>query len=145
MSVRSIVGAFVFATGLVLAAAPVHAQSFEIVNDESVISPVPAARPLRIALSAVSTSFVALQALDTVTTLRGISGGAAVEANPLVGDLARHPAAFVAVKSGLTAATVLSVHSMSKKHPKAALCTMLALNAASAFVVRSNISITMSR
>jgi Domain of unknown function (DUF5658) len=145
VSAQSIVRHFVLlAMFLVAGAASARAQAFEIVSDESLTLPAPATRPLRIALSTVTTSFVALQALDTATTLRGLGSGA-VEANPLVGGLAKHPAAFVAVKGGLTAATVLSVKGMARKHPKAAMLTMLALNAGSAFVVRSNISITMSR
>ena len=100
------------------------------------------ATPLRVSLAA---SFVGLQALDVVTTLRGLHTGAAVEANPLVGNLANHPAALVAVKGSLTAATVASMNSLSKKHPKAAALAMIALNAGSALIVRSNLQIAIAR
>jgi hypothetical protein len=96
---------------------------------------------LRVSLAS---AFVGLQALDVTTTLHGVNGGA-VEANPLMGGLAKHPAAFVAVKSGLTAATVISMHGLSKKHPKAAVLAMVALNAGSVLVVRSNFRIAISR
>jgi hypothetical protein len=49
------------------------------------------------------------------------------------------------VKAGLTAATILSMRSLSKSHPKAAVLTMLAMNAGSAYVVRSNVRLVMSR
>ena len=142
---------------VVAAASPVRAQAVESAGLESLsleriallsmpaappLSPTPSGRPLYLALT---TAFVGLQALDTVTTLHGIHHGSAVEANPFVGGLAQHPAAFVAVKSALTAATVVSMNSLSKKHPKGALIAMLALNAGSAFVVRSNLQITMGR
>lgn len=97
---------------------------------------------LRISLAS---AFVGLQALDTATTLHGVRTGRAVEANPLVGGLASRPAAFIAVKSGLTAATVASVHRLSRKHPKGAAIAMIALNAGIAFVVRSNVQIAMTR
>lgn len=91
------------------------------------------------------TSFAVLQTLDVATTLRGIGLGRASEANPLMGGLAQHPAALVGVKAGLTAATIMSMRSMSKTHPKAAMITMLALNAGSALVVRSNFRMVMGR
>jgi hypothetical protein len=92
----------------------------------------------------LAASFAGLQALDVATTLRGIGQGRASEANPLMGGLVRHPAALVGVKAGLTAATILSMRGFSKAHPKAAVFTMLALNAGSALVVRSNLRLVMS-
>jgi hypothetical protein len=83
-------------------------------------------------------SFAVLQGLDAGTTLSGIDSGRASEANPFMGGLAQHPAALVGVKAGLTAATVISMRSWSKSHPRAAALTLFALNAGSAFVVRSN-------
>jgi hypothetical protein len=93
----------------------------------------------------LAATFVGLQALDTATTIHAVRSGAAVEANPLVGGLANHPVALVAVKSALTTATVLSMHSFSKKHPKGAAVAMIALNAASALVVRSNLALIATR
>jgi len=83
-------------------------------------------------------SFAVLQGLDAGTTLGGIESGRAAEANPFMGGLAQHPAALVGVKAGLTAATIISIRAWSKTHPRAAALTMFALNAGSAFVVRSN-------
>ena len=100
------------------------------------------APPLRFSLA---TAFVGLQTLDVVTTLHGVRSGSAVEANPLVGNLADHPAALIAVKGALTAATVASIHTLSKKHPKGAALAMIVLNAGSAYVVRSNLRLTVTR
>jgi hypothetical protein len=97
---------------------------------------------LRVSLAA---TFVGLQAVDTATTIHAVRSGMAVEANPFVGDLANHPVALVAVKSALTTATVLSMRGLSKKHPKGAAIAMVALNAASALVVRSNVAIVVGR
>lgn len=118
----------------------VHAWPLETVKP---IAPTAWSAPaLRLSLT---TAFVGLQALDVATTLHGVRSGNAVEANPLMGGLTKSPAAFVAVKGALTAATVASLHNLSRTHPKAAVLTMVALNAASAFVVRSNIQIALNR
>jgi hypothetical protein len=93
----------------------------------------------------LTSAFVGLQALDVATTLHGVRSGSAVEANPLISGLTKSPAAFVAVKGALTAATVASVNSLARKHPKAAVLTMLALNAGSAFVVQSNFRVAITR
>jgi hypothetical protein len=87
----------------------------------------------------LASGFVALQALDIATTLHGVHSGTAVEANPLVGPLADHPAALIGVKGGLTAATLLSMRALGRQHPRAAVLTMIGLNVGSAFVVRSNV------
>jgi hypothetical protein len=110
-----------------------------------VMAPDPVTAPPRTGWSApalhvsLASSFVALQALDVATTLRGVHSGTAVEANPLVGPLANHPAALVGVKGGLTVATLLSMRALARQHPKAAVLTMIGLNVGSAFVVRSNV------
>jgi hypothetical protein len=91
--------------------------------------------------ASLAVTFIGLQAVDVATTLDAVRSGKGIEANPLVGGLANHPAAFVAVKSALATATVLSIKSFSKKHPKGAVFAMIGLNAASAFVVRSNLAV----
>jgi uncharacterized protein DUF5658 len=134
--------------------APVAEPAVDPASSE-VVSPIPvrdvlhAAAPAGWASPALQTtllaSFAALEALDAATTLRGIRLGRASEANPLMAGLAQHPAALVGVKAGLTAATIFSMRSLSKAHPKAAVLTMLALNAGSAFVVRSNFQLVLNR
>jgi hypothetical protein len=93
----------------------------------------------------LAATFVGLQAADAATTLYAVRSGKGIEVNPLVGGLANHPAALVAVKGALTTATVLSIRSLSKKHPKGAAFAMIGLNAASAFIVRSNLAIASGR
>jgi hypothetical protein len=121
-------------------ASAVHAQSLQTSEP---LPPSPWSAPaLHISLT---TAFVGLQALDVATTLRGVKNGSAVEANPLMAGLANRPMALVAVKSALTAATVASVHGLSRKHPKGAVLALIALNVGSAFVVRSNFRMTSTR
>jgi hypothetical protein len=93
----------------------------------------------------LAAGFATLQALDVVTTLRGVRMGSVSEANPMMGGLAQHPSALVGVKAGLTAATIMSMHNLSKTHPKAAAITMMLLNAGSAFVVQSNLRLVTTR
>ncbi len=95
--------------------------------------------------ASLAVTFVGLQAVDVATTLHAVRSGKGVEANLLVGGLANHPAALIAVKGALTAATVLSINSFSKKHPKSAVFAMIGLNAASAVIVGSNFAIIASR
>lgn len=82
-------------------------------------------------------SFTALQALDAHSTLRALDAGA-TEANPLMGGMARTPAAFVAVKAGLAASTIYLVEKIRVKHRGAAIVLMAALNSLYATVVAHN-------
>ncbi len=93
----------------------------------------------------LTTAFASLQALDTATTLHSVRGGTGTEANPIMGGLAQHAAAFIGIKAGLTAATIMSMRGLSKNHPKAAALTLIVLNAGSAFVVGSNFRIAVQR
>src|SRR4051812_46849359 len=135
---RGAVIAIVSALCVTAAAAPARAQSPVLEEPAPVTPSAWSAPPLHVSLS---TSFAALQALDVATTLRAVHSGAGVEANPLVGGLANHPAALIGLKAGLTAATIASVRSLSRTHPKAAVLTMIGLNVGSAFVVRSNLGV----
>lgn len=144
MAFRSMMRSVTFLTVMTLgAAASAHAQATDTIRSVPPVPPTGWSAPgLHLTLSA---GFAALQTLDVVTTLRGVRNGSAVEANPLVGGLAERPAALIAVKGGLTAATLLSMNSLARKHPKAAALTMIALNAGTAFVVRSNFKIAVTR
>jgi uncharacterized protein DUF5658 len=82
-------------------------------------------------------SFAALQVLDTVSTLRGVSNGAR-EANPLMSGLVQHPAAFIAVKAMTTATTVMVLRGLAVKHPKTAFVLSAALNGAYSAIVVHN-------
>ena len=101
-----------------------------------------AAAPLQGGLAA---TFATLQMLDVVSTVNAVGSGRGVEANPMVGGLADHPAAFAAVKGAMTAATLVAMHHYSKKHPKAAVITMIAFNIGYSYIVSSNFRIASGR
>jgi hypothetical protein len=83
-------------------------------------------------------TFVALQALDTATTLHAVRSQGGRELNPFMSGLTEHPAAFVATKSAFTAATILLVRHAAKQHPKAAVWTAIVMNSAYGCIVANN-------
>jgi hypothetical protein len=83
-------------------------------------------------------SLVTLNALDVHSTLTGLSTGHAREANPIMRPFVERPAAFIAVKAGLTAATIWMSEKSRKKHPKRALVALIVSNVAMAAVVAHN-------
>jgi hypothetical protein len=89
------------------------------------------------------TSHIALQALDVYTTTRGLRGGA-VEANPVMKDIARRPAALVAMKAATSAAVVLGTEKLWKKNRAAAVLVMIGVNAGMAYVVSNNYRVMRS-
>jgi hypothetical protein len=89
------------------------------------------------ALMPLYASFIALQGLDVHSTTRGLSRGA-VEANPLMKDVAGNPGALFAVKAASTAGIVYGVEKLRKRNRAAAVGVMVALNAAMAYVVQHN-------
>jgi hypothetical protein len=95
--------------------------------------------PLRIAPAqhALEASFVGLQTLDVVSTLRSLNAGYN-EANPLMRGVSAHPIAFAAVKAGAAATTILLTRRVARQNRVAALATMAAINAGYAFVVVRN-------
>src|SRR4029077_15105018 len=75
-------------------------------------------RATLVVLAAASSS---LQAYDAYSTLTALSGGA-VEANPAMRAVARHPAALVALKAGVaTSSIVAGAHLWKQHHRKAAV------------------------
>ena len=85
-------------------------------------------------------STAALQALDVVSTVRALNAGA-VEGNPMMSPLTRNKAAFIAVKAGVAASTILAARSMAKRNKVAAIVTLAAINSAYAMVVSHNFRI----
>jgi hypothetical protein len=82
-------------------------------------------------------SFVALQALDAHSTLRALDAGA-TEVNPLMGGIARKPAALLAVKAGVAASTIYLVEKVRMKSRGAAIALMATLNSVYATIVAHN-------
>ena len=101
-----------------------------------------ASKPLQKSLFA---TYAMLQVLDVVSTTHAINSGNGVEANPMVGDLASHPVAFAATKGAMTASTLFLMHRVGKKHPKAAVITMIAFNIGYSYVVSRNFQIAAGR
>jgi hypothetical protein len=105
--------------------AAVEARPFEL---RPVVRPAvrPPARPAP--LLGLYVSLAGLQALDIASTHTALKAGAA-EANPMMAPFARSPLALAAVKGGVTGATIFATEQMWKTNRKAALVTMIVLNA----------------
>ena len=73
-------------------------------------------------------SLAGLHALDIVSTQKALAAGA-TEANPVMAPFARSPFALAAVKAGVTGATIFATEQLWKTNRKAAVLTMIALNA----------------
>lgn len=94
----------------------------------------PGSSTLMAALYGVTAS---LQALDVHSTLKALDLGA-VERNPLMSDVTRHKAAFVALKAGVAFSSVMAARNMAKRNKVAAVATLIAINSAYAMVVQHN-------
>jgi hypothetical protein len=82
-------------------------------------------------------STAAMQALDVHSTLTAFRQGA-VEANPLMKGIAGNKTAFIAMKAGMAASTILATRNMAKRNKVAAVVTAIAINSAYAYVVNHN-------
>ena len=88
-------------------------------------------------LNALYATTIGLQVLDIQSSLSGISSGA-VEANGLMKGVTKSPAAFIAVKVGVAAGTILAARKISKTNKAAAIAMLVAVNSAYAMVVAHN-------
>lgn len=86
-------------------------------------------------LKALIGTYGALSGLDVVSTKMARDRGA-VEANPFMSGSLGHQAVM---KAAMAASTAVAVHAIARRKPKAALFTMLAIDAASAAVVANNL------
>ena len=82
-------------------------------------------------------SYVVLQALDVHSTLTVLDAGG-VEQNMFMNPFVGKPAAFIAFKAGLTAATLLAADRLSRHNRAASYVLMAALNSAYVAVVAHN-------
>lgn len=103
--------------------------------------PVSFGRPLAPHRSALMTGLYAttftMQALDVHSTLTAFSAGAS-EANPLMTGVTGNKFAFIALKAGVAASTVLAAHNMARTNKVAAIATLIAVNSAYAMIVQHN-------
>jgi hypothetical protein len=90
------------------------------------------------ALTSLQVSFVALEALDVFSTMRGMRHGY-TEANPLMRGVAGSPVAMATVKAGAAASTILLVRQVARKNRVAAIAMMAAMNTALSLVVARNL------
>jgi Domain of unknown function (DUF5658) len=79
-----------------------------------------------------------LQGYDAYSTLSALKSGA-TEANPLIRGITKNPAAFVALKAGVTAASIMGAERLRKdNHRTAAILMMIASNGMMAAVAAHN-------
>jgi hypothetical protein len=100
-------------------------------------------RPSALMLSLYA-STAAMQALDVHSTLNAFKHGA-VEANPMMTGVAKNKAAFIALKAGMAASTILASRNMAKRNKVAAIATMVAINSAYAFVISHNYKVARNQ
>jgi hypothetical protein len=89
------------------------------------------------ALPALYASTALLQALDAHSTMKAINAGAH-EANPMMKGVAGNKGALLAVKAGVTGATIFMAERMWKRNPVGAVAMMAIVNGVNAFVVAHN-------
>jgi hypothetical protein len=82
-------------------------------------------------------SFATLQALDVASTRVALRAGG-VEASPLVAPFAGSPLALTAVKAGVAGAMIYASERLWKTNRKAAVLTMIGLNAVYGAAVAHN-------
>jgi hypothetical protein len=80
----------------------------------------------RTALLTLAAASVSLQAYDAYSTLSAIRLGA-VESNPTMHALVRHPAAFVAVKAGVAASSLVASRQLWNQHHRKTAIVLLAI------------------
>ena len=139
MMIRTIAAASI--ATLTLSALPASAADApEASTTAAVVVPARVERALTrsATLPALYASYAALQAYDVYSTRQALAGGAR-ESNPLMQGVVGNPGAFVAVKAGVTAGTILAAERLWKTDKKAAAITvMVASNAVAAIVASKN-------
>jgi hypothetical protein len=84
------------------------------------------------------TSTTGCSALDVHSTHVGLSSGRAREVNPLLRDVAHNPAALIAVKAASGIVVIYATEKLGKRNRKAAILTMIGVNAVTAAIVAHN-------
>ncbi|MGE0704681.1 MAG: DUF5658 family protein [Vicinamibacterales bacterium] len=89
-------------------------------------------------------SLSALQAYDVYSTLTGLKHGA-TEANPIMQNVVGNPAAFVALKAGVTGVSIYAAERLWKQNrKKTAVIVMIASNGLMGYVAAHNASVLRS-
>jgi hypothetical protein len=96
-------------------------------------------------LPALYVSLAGLNAVDAYTTMKGLSAGA-TEANPLMKAVVGNSTAFLAVKGGVTAGSILVAERLWKSNRRAqAIAVMVVTNGMMAAVAARNVSVLRQR
>jgi hypothetical protein len=114
--------------------APIAAA--QVVRDVPTLRVVPATDHAS-TFRGLTTTYVALTVLDSVTTTVALRRGL-VEKNPLLGSFASNAPALFATKAAMAVGTVLVARQLWKTHPMARVAVMVAVNVATGMVVASN-------
>ena len=107
-------------------------------------APTAFAPPRPEALPALYVSFATLQALDAYSTWKAVNGRRAREANPVLTGISGSLPKLLIAKGASTAASVYVVERLWKRNRKAAVLTMVGINAAYAAVVTHNYRTNMA-
>lgn len=95
-------------------------------------------------LPALYATSAALQGFDAYSTLTALKSGAR-EANPVMKSVTKSPVAFVAMKAGMTAASIMAAEQLWKSHHRtAAIGLMVASNVMMGMVARHNSQVLSS-
>ena len=86
------------------------------------------------------TTTIVAQVYDVDSTLKSLRRGG-VEMNPLMSLASSNQKAFLAIKTGGLAATILTAHHIGKRHKVGAVLTLVALNAAYYLIIQNNYAI----
>ena len=78
-----------------------------------------------------------VQGLDAHSTFRAIDAGA-VERNPLLGSIADHRPAFIALKAGIAVAAIYAGHSLSRKRRVVAIVALVGIDVVYGSLVARN-------
>jgi hypothetical protein len=97
-----------------------------------------------VVLGSLYASTVILQGLDVHSTLSAINQGG-VEANPMIAPVTSHPVAFVAMKSAVTATSLVAAHRIAGHNKMAAIALLAGINSAYALVVAHNYHLASGR
>ncbi len=90
------------------------------------------------ALLPLYSGYMALQAYDVYSTLRGVKSGVS-EANPVMTSVAGNPGALIGVKVGLTVGSIYAAERLWRQHHRGqAIAIMVASNSVMAIVAAHN-------
>lgn len=128
-----------------LTAAVESAVSETVAATEQFQYPIaPPQRRISPTMMSLYASTAIMQSLDVHSTLLALDRGAA-EANPIMKGIVKNKAAFIAMKAGVAAGTIMAARHTSKKNRLAAVVSLVAINSAYAMIVNHNYKVARER